>query len=537
MAQALATHLGQGALLLGTLPARTAGPGVSCRDLLLVLGDQLDRHSPLLVDGDRGTDRVLMLEARSESTRVPSHKARSVLFLSAMRHHADWLRNQGWRLIYVEIDAPQADSFASGLADALQRWRPRRLRLVEPGEYGVAREIRQAADAAGVTLDIVPDPHFLCSIDDFRQWAGGRKVLVMEHFYRAMRKRHRVLLDGGEPIGGKWNFDASNRRAFGREGPGLLPAPPRFAPDTTTRDVVAAVGRHFGDNPGRLDDFDWPVTREQALIALADFVDHRLAAFGPFQDAIWDGEPTLYHSRLAAAMNLKLLSPREVIDAALAALGDGRAQIASVEGFVRQVLGWREYVRGVYWTQMPGYLDRNALGADAPLPAFYWDGDTDMACLRATIAQTLRYGYAHHIQRLMITGLFGLLLGVRPREMHTWYLSVYVDAVEWVEAPNTIGMSQYADGGLLASKPYAASGRYIQRMSNHCGDCRYRPDRSEGPDACPFTVLYWDFLRRHAARFRGHPRAGMQWRMLDKRDAAELDRIRSNAARLRETLA
>jgi deoxyribodipyrimidine photolyase-related protein len=295
--------------------------------------------------------------------------------------------------------------------------------------------------------------------------------------------------------------------------------------------------RHFGDNPGRLDDFDWPVTREQALQALEDFVDHRLAAFGPFQDAIWDGEPTLYHSLLSAAMNLKLLSPREVIDAALAALDDGRAPVESVEGFVRQVLGWREYVRGVYWSQMPGYVDRNALGADAPLPAFYWTGDTDMACLRSTIAQTLRHGYAHHIQRLMITGLFGLLLGVNPRAMHEWYLSVYVDAVEWVEAPNTLGMSQYADGGLLASKPYVASGRYIKRMSNHCESCRYRPDRSDGPDACPFTVLYWDFLLRHEARFRDHPRAAMQWRMLQRRDAGERQAIRSAAARVRQKLA
>jgi deoxyribodipyrimidine photolyase-related protein len=310
-----------------------------------------------------------------------------------------------------------------------------------------------------------------------------------------------------------------------------------FAPDRTTRGVIADVRSHFPDNPGRLEGFDWPVTRQQALRTLEDFIEYRLAEFGPFQDAMWDGEPYLYHSMLSAAMNLHLISPHEVIDTVVEAYHAGQAPLASVEGFVRQVIGWREYVRGIYWSEMPDYLERNALGADQPLPDFYWTGETDMACLRSVIGQTLQTGYAHHIQRLMVTGLFALLLGVRPREIHEWYLAIYVDAIEWVEAPNTLGMSQHADGGLLGSKPYAASGRYIQRMSNYCSGCRFAPDKATGKQACPFTTLYWDFLMRHRQRFANHPRAAMQWRSLDRLDTASKKAIRRQAAELKALLA
>jgi deoxyribodipyrimidine photolyase-related protein len=355
----------------------------------------------------------------------------------------------------------------------------------------------------------------------------------MEHFYRHMRQSRGILMEpDGRPAGGTWNFDKANRKPFGREGPGTVPPLPRFEPDAVTQGALADVAAQFPDNPGRLDDFAWPVTREQALGALEDFIAHRLAAFGPFQDAMWTGEPFLNHSVLSAVLNLKLLDPREVVEAAVSAHRDQTAPLPSVEGFVRQVIGWREYVRGLYWTEMPGYLEHNALGADRPLPAFYWTGDTDMACLRRVIEQTLQTGYAHHIQRLMVTGLFALLLGVRPQEVHAWYLAAYVDAVEWVEAPNTLGMSQYADGGLLASKPYAASGRYIQRMSNYCTGCRYAPDQATGETACPFTTLYWDFLLRHETRFAKHPRAAMQWRNLKRLDRDDRRAIRRQAEAL-----
>ena len=322
--------------------------------------------------------------------------------------------------------------------------------------------------------------------------------------------------------------------SFGHKGPGLVPPPTRFPPDEITQQVIALVNVRFASHPGTLDDFAWPVTRAQAQTALAEFVTHRLPDFGRYQDAMWEGQAWLYHSHLSAAMNLKLLDPREVIAATLDAFAAGRVPLAATEGFVRQILGWREYVRGIYFTQMPGYLHKNELAAHEPLPAFYWTGDTDMACLRDVIRQTLRLGYAHHIQRLMVTGLYALLLGVTPQQVHEWYLSVYVDAIEWVELPNTLGMSQFADGGLLGSKPYAASGKYIQRMSNHCQGCRFDPAVSVGPSACPFTTLYWDFLLRHESRLSKNPRMVMQVKNLSRLSAEQKADISAQAARLRD---
>ena len=337
-------------------------------------------------------------------------------------------------------------------------------------------------------------------------------------------------------MGGKWNYDQQNRKGFGRAGPGFINQIPDYLPDAVTANVIRDVEHHFPDNPGNLIRFNWPVSREQALDMLDNFVRHRLLSFGPFQDAMWQGEPILSHSGISAALNLKLLNPREVIQSAIDAYQLGQATIQSVEGFIRQILGWREYVRGIYWLEMPGYTDRNALNADLPLPGFYWNAETDMQCLREVIQQTIDLGYAHHIQRLMVTGLFALLIGVKPQAVHAWYLAMYIDAVEWVEAPNTIGMSQYADGGIMASKPYVASGRYIQRMSNYCRTCRYAPDQATGDLACPFTTLYWDFLLRHAERFSNHPRAAMQWRMLQRLDKTESLKIKKQATQLRSTL-
>ncbi|MDH3281591.1 MAG: cryptochrome/photolyase family protein, partial [Gammaproteobacteria bacterium] len=365
--------------------------------------------------------------------------------------------------------------------------------------------------------------------------ANTRKQLRLEYFYRFLRERHGILMDNAQPEGGKWNYDSDNRRAFPKDGPGMTPPWPGYPPDTVTRSAIQTVEQCFPDHPGDLSSFDWPVTRRDAKNALDDFIQHRLSMFGPYQDAMWTDAPFLYHSGLAAAMNVKLLNPRESIDAALRAYQQGHAPLASVEGFIRQILGWREYVRGIYWKYMPEYLERNALRAPCTLPEFYWTGDTDMECLRQAIHQTLKYGYAHHIQRLMVTGLFALLMGVNPRAVHEWYLSVYVDAVEWVELPNTLGMSQYADGGVLASKPYVASGRYIQRMSNYCQHCQYDPSKAIGHNACPFTTLYWDFLRRHDQRFRQHPRTALQWRNLHRLSDSDKQRIRRQADTIRQT--
>lgn len=507
------------------------------RNLILVLGDQLDPASAAFAGFQPDHDAVWMAEVVEESTHVWSHKARIALFLSAMRHFRDALRARGWTVHYRELDAHDAPTLAAALAADLDALRPARVLGVKPGDHRVEQSLQAAIQRAGLDWTVVADARFYVAPEEFARWAGGRRELRMAHFYRWVRTREKILMDGAAPAGGRWSFDAENRGHFDRRGPGLLPRPRAFPPDPTTRAVIRQVADRFGDHPGALDAFDWPVTREQAREALADFIAHRLPCFGAYQDAMWAGEPYLYHARIAAALNLKLLDPREAVDAAVAAWRDGRAPLAAVEGFVRQIIGWREYVRGLYWLRMPDFTDDNALDAQAPLPGFYWTGATDMACLREVIGQTLTLGYAHHIQRLMVTGLFALLLGVKPREVHAWYLAVYVDAVEWVELPNVLGMSQYADGGYMVSKPYCASGRYIQRMSNHCGDCRFRPDHAVGEDACPFTTLYWDFLARHRERFAAHPRTALQWKHLERLDPGTLRAIRRQAQALRERLA
>ncbi|MGE5155530.1 MAG: cryptochrome/photolyase family protein, partial [Bdellovibrio bacteriovorus] len=489
-------------------------PNPPCRRLILILGDQLDPGAPGLKGLDPALDRVWMCEARAEATHVPSHKARTVLFLSAMRHFRDRLRTDGIAVRYRALDRESDASLGFGLAEDLRTLRPQQVVLTQPGEHRVLAELAEVCAAAGVPLEVLEDTHFICPTAQFAAWAGRRTNLVLEHFYRHLRRRESVLMDRDQPLSGRWNLDTENRKPLGRRGPGLVPSPLAFPPDQTTRAVMDLVEVQFPQAPGRLDHFNWPVTPEQAQAALTDFIDHRLPRFGPYQDAMWTGQPYLYHARLSAALNLKLLDPRVPMAAAVRALELARAPLNSVEGFVRQILGWREYVRGVYWREGPDYLERNALDAHQPLPAFYWTGETEYACLGAVIGQVLDTGYAHHIQRLMVTGLFALLLGVEPRQVHAWYLAMFVDAVEWVEAPNTLGMSQYADGGLLASKPYAASGAYIRRMSNYCAGCRFDPGEALGERACPFTTLYWDFLARHQGRFSVHPRTALQWRNL-----------------------
>ncbi len=504
--------------------------------LVIILGDQLDPGHSILAGLDPSRDCVFMAEVRQEATHVWSHKARIALFLSAMRHFCEELESRGIRVHYFTLDRSAHPSLAAALEVALEAEQPQRVVMFQAGDARVQASIEATVQRAELPLEIVEDSHFLFGLKTFKTWLGQRKQPRLEHFYRAMRKRTGILMQDGEPLGGQWNFDTANRASFGRQGPAQLPPPLAFSPDSITREVIRLVNREFAEHPGTLDTFDWPVTQADAQIALQDFIDHRLALFGTFQDAMWTGEPFLYHSLLSPSLNLKLLNPREVLDTALTALQNNTAPLASVEGFVRQILGWREYVRGIYWARMPDYADLNALHAKRDLPDFFWTADTDMACLREVLAHTLRYGYAHHIQRLMVTGLFCLLLGVRPREVHAWYLAVYVDAVEWVELPNTLGMSQYADGGYLASKPYVASGKYIDRMSNYCKGCRYNPARATGDDACPYTTLYWDFLRRHRERFAHHPRTALQWRNLERLDAQTITSIRRQAENLRSSL-
>ena len=516
---------------------------MSARTLALVLGDQLDRRSVLFDSFDPDLDAVWMAEVAEESTHVWSHKARIAVFLAGMRLFRDELVAKGWRVDYRELSktpsrgVDDSESLAAALGEAIARLSPERLAVVQPGDWRVLDSLRAVADQHRLDLRVFDDTHFYTTPADFARHAEGRKQVRLEYFYRELRKRFDILMDGGQPTGGAWNFDKENRGSFGKTGPGKVRSPRRSTPNETTQAVLDLVEERFADHPGSLDKFNWPLTPTEARRALSDFVKHRLPSFGEFQDAMWTDEPWLYHSRLSVALNLKLLDPREAVQAAVDAYEDGHAPLSAVEGFVRQILGWREYVRGVYWTQMPGYVERNELEATASLPDFYWSGETDMTCLSQAIGQTLRHGYAHHIQRLMVTGLFAMLLGVDPRRVHEWYLAVYVDAVEWVELPNTLGMSQYGDGGLMASKPYCATGKYIQRMSNYCGACRYDPAKAVGDDACPFTTLYWDFLARHRDRLRGNNRMTMQLKNVDRKDAEELAAIRRQADELRGRLA
>jgi deoxyribodipyrimidine photolyase-related protein len=507
------------------------------RHLILVLGDQLSFTSPALDEFDPAQDGLLMIEAPGEAKVVWSHKARIALFLAAMRHFANGVAARGWPLDYVQIDDPADPDFGERLRQALRRHRPQALRLVEPGEWRMLERIQTIARDEGVVLHLLDDTHFLCSRSEFADWARGKKELRLEFFYRLMRKKLGVMMDGAEPAGGQWNFDAENRSAYPkRTGPGAIPAPASFAPDAVTREVIALVEKLFPDHPGSLDLFAWPVTREQGLEALAHFIDQRLSKFGDYQDAMWTDTPLGWHSLLSTALNLHLLDPREVIAAAEQAWRKGRVSIESAEGFIRQILGWREFIRGVYWTDMPAMANANHYGHERDLPAWFWHGDTQMACLRDTLKQTLELGYAHHIQRLMITGNFALLAGLLPQQVCDWYLAIYVDAIEWVELPNTAGMALHACGPRFTSKPYVASGAYINRQSNYCGGCRYDPTRRTGENACPFTTLYWHFIARHETTLSANPRTALMAKNLQKLDASEREAIQTRAEQMLATL-
>jgi deoxyribodipyrimidine photolyase-related protein len=478
---------------------------------------------------------VWMAEVIEESTHVWSAKQRIAVFLSAMRHFAAGLVQRGIPLAYMRLDdAGNQGTLALELAGAINQRQPAGLVLTAPGDWRVLQSLRDVATAYKLPLELRDDTHFFSTVRDFAAHAKGRKQLRLEYWYRELRQKNGILMEGKEPVGGQWNFDADNRESFGKAGPQNVPAPTRFEPDAITQEVIALVNAQFASHPGTLQTFGWPVTRPQALLALQNFIQQRLPLFGQYEDAMWSGEAWLYHSHLSCALNLKLLEAREVVQAAEDAYRAGHAPLAAVEGFIRQILGWREFVRGIYWLHMPDYLERNALNAQAELPAWYWTGGTDMACLKDAIGQTLEHGYAHHIQRLMVTGLYALLLGVKPQAVHQWYLSVYVDAVEWVELPNTLGMGQFGDGGLMASKPYVASGKYIQRMSNHCKGCKYDPALSTGATACPFTTLYWDFLNRHEVLLKKNPRMAMQLKNLARLDGPARDAIAAQASAHRE---
>ncbi len=507
-----------------------------CRHVVLVLGDQLDADSSAFDGLDAGQDVVLMIEATEESTHVWSHKARTTLFLSAMRHFARDLARQrpSLRIEYRSLDVEGDATLADGLRATLLKYQPQRVVCVEPGEMRVRCLIEAAMGEAAhdqpIQLEWREDRHFLCSLPQFRAWAGQSASLRMEFFYRTMRKQYRVLMEGDKPVGGKWNYDAENRKGFGRAGPQNVPRLPVLEPDALTREVMALVEARFSDHPGTLEHFNWPVTREDALLALHDFIDYRLPLFGVHQDAMWTHLDFGWHSLLSSSLNLKLLNPLEVILAAENAWRERGLDLAGVEGFIRQILGWREFIRGVYFLDMPGLKAANHFGHTNALPAWYWTGDTHMNCMRQCIEQTLANGYSHHIQRLMVTGMFGVIAQITPQQVCDWYLAVYVDAIEWVELPNTAGMALFADGGRFTSKPYIASGAYVKRMSNYCSSCRYEPETRTGPAACPMTTLYWNFMDRHEAELANNPRTVLMVKNLQRMTAAQREEtgVRAN---------
>ena len=504
--------------------ARTGG------SLRFVLGDQLNRRVSSLIDLDLAHDTVLLVEVRDEATYVRHHKQKIAFLFAAMRHFAAELEAEGVTVDYVHLTDPHnAGSFTGELKRAVARHAPERVVVTEPGEWRVWDMMQDWRETLPVPLEIRSDNRFLCPREDFARWAEGRHHLRMETFYRGMRRRTGLLMDGGEPVGGRWNFDPDNRKRLPKGH--RLPDRIGFQPDATTRETIALVEREFADHFGDLATFSWPVTRADALAALKHFIAVCLPTFGDYQDAMKAGAPYLYHALLSPPLNAGLLTAEEVCWAAERAYRDGSAPLNCVEGFIRQILGWREYVRGVYWARMPEYRETNALGAGRDLPWFYWSGVTTLNCIANVVADTRRHAYAHHIQRLMVTGNFALIAGLEPAQVEEWYLIVFADAYEWVELPNVHGMVLWADGGVMGSKPYAASGAYIDRMSDYCTGCAYDVKVKAGPDACPFNYLYWNFLIENEDKLAGNQRMMMPYRTLRGMGEHRRIEIQQDAAR------
>ena len=501
-------------------------PGQS---LVLLLGDQLTPSLSSLAAAECGRGVVLMVEVVEEATYVRHHKKKISFLFSAMRHFAEVLEGEGWQVDYVKLDDPDnRGSFTGELERAIARHDPERVLATEPGEWRVRAAMESWSERFGLPVEILEDDRFLCSRTEFADWAEGRKQLRMEFFYREMRRKSGLLMDGEAPEGGRWNFDAENRKPAKTDL--FMPKPAHSEPDETTREVLDLVAQRFPDHFGDLEPFWFAVTAEGAEAALAHFLQNALPSFGDYQDAMLADERFLYHSVLSLYINAGLLDPLEVCRRVEAEYRAGRAPLNAAEGFIRQIIGWREYVRGIYWLKMPDYVHENFFEAARPLPDFYWTAETEMACIRAAVTQTKEEAYAHHIQRLMVTGNFALLAGIDPKAVHEWYLAVYADAYEWVEAPNTLGMALFADGGLLGSKPYAASGNYINKMSDYCSGCAYDVKRKTGEGACPFNPLYWDFLARNEDRLRGNPRLAQIYRTWDRMAEEKQADYRKSAA-------
>ena len=483
--------------------------------LRLILGDQLSPEISSLKDADKSRDIILLCEVFDEAVYVKHHQKKIAFLFSAMRHFAASLSDAGWNVDYVRLDQDgNSHSFSGEVARAVERHAPESVIATFASEWRVLTEMRDWENTLPCAVELRDDDRFYCSLDEFATWADGRKQLRMEYFYRELRRKTGILMSGNDPIGGQWNYDAENR---GRAPDGLeVPKHTSFVPDDITNEVLNLVEDRFGDHFGKLRPFEFAVTHEQAAYVLDRFIAERLPLFGTYQDAMVEGEPFMFHAHIGLYLNCGLLSPQQAIIAAENAYHAGAAPLNATEGFIRQILGWREFVRGLYWLKMPEYAEQNALETHRPLPAFFWTADTKMNCLKQCVSETRDHAYAHHIQRLMVLGNFALLAGLSPKEVNEWFMIVYADAYEWVELPNVSGMALYADGGILASKPYASGGAYIERMSNYCRSCHYKVKQKNGEQACPFNYLYWDFLIRHQDRLSGNARMGMMYRTLAK---------------------
>jgi len=503
--------------------------------LRFVLGDQLSRGISSLDGAEAGRDVIFTAEVMAEATSVKHHKKKIAFLFSAMRHFADDLREEGFTVDYLRLEAEgNPGDFGNALAEAAERHGANRVVMTEPSEMRVLEAAESWREELAIDLDILSDRRFLASHEDFVSWAttdsGAQpKSLRMEYFYREMRRRTGYLMKDGEPEGGQWNYDADNRKSL----PDSIkpPSRPRFEPDSMTREVMRLVAERFDAHFGNIEPFDYPVTRKDAEAYLDWFVAEALPGFGDWQDAMKQGEPLLFHSHLSTLINCGLLDPRECCEKAEKAYRDGRAPLNAVEGFIRQIIGWREFIRGVYWLKMPDYADSNVLDATRPLPGFFWTGKTEMNCLAQAISETRANAYAHHIQRLMIIGNFCLIAGIDTKMVQEWFLIVYSDAYEWVEMPNVVGMALFADGGFVASKPYAASGAYINKMSDYCSSCQFDVKVKKGGKACPFNYLYWNFLSENENVLRKNQRMGLVMGSLRKMKQNRLDEVRSDSER------
>ncbi len=495
---------------------------MSVRSIRLILGDQLNINHSWFEKGDDGIIYV-MAEQRSETDYTLHHAQKLIAVLSAMRRFAADLEARGHRLRYFRLgDADNPQNFPDTLATVVQEHKPARFEWQTPDEYRLQRIIAQAAEGfereEGMEVREWGSEHFIAKAADFDPLMKNGKPPTMERFYRAMRGKTGILMSDGGPLGGRWNYDADNRSPLDDQAD-IIPPLRHPRDETALWDEIKAAGVRFFGNPNA-SAIAWPADRSQALEVLEHFLEHRLVDFGRYQDAMATGEPFLAHGLISFALNVKLISPMEVVEAAARrwerhAAVDPRL-LASLEGFIRQVMGWREYMRQVYRVSMPGYERNNALSAKRNLPDWYWSGETDLNCLSQSIGQSLEHAYAHHIQRLMVTGNFAMLAGIDPDQVDQWDLGVYIDAFQWVEITNTRGMSQYADGGMVATKPYAASARYINRMSDYCKSCRFNPNKRHGGDACPFNSLYWHFLHRNRDVLGGNHRLAMPYKTWDR---------------------